>query len=74
MEERRKRRISREGVRALFFIVEGSAEALSVLADLVNRGLLKSFVAASFPFKRVRMAYDYANRRFEGRGKVVLTI
>lgn len=74
VEEHRKRGISREGVQALFFIVEGSAEALSVLADLVDRGVLRPSVAASFTFERVREAYDYANGRFEGRGKVVLTI
>jgi NADPH:quinone reductase-like Zn-dependent oxidoreductase len=74
VEEHRKSGISREGVNALFFIVEGSAQTLSVLADLVDRGRLRSFVAASFPIERAREAYDYANGRFEGRGKVVLTI
>jgi NADPH2:quinone reductase len=40
----------------------------------VNQGLLKSFAAANFPLDRIRKAYEYANGRFEGRGKVVLTV
>ncbi|KAJ5864080.1 uncharacterized protein N7529_005996 [Penicillium soppii] len=74
VEVHRSRGIAREGVKALFFIVEGSAEVLGIIGDLVDRGILKSFVAASFPFERVQEAYDYANGRYEGRGKVVLTI
>ncbi|CAG8000587.1 unnamed protein product [Penicillium salamii] len=65
--------IGRENVKALFFIVEGG-KALGDLGQLANRGLLRSFVAASFEFERIREAYDYANGRFEGRGKVVLTL
>lgn len=74
VQEHRKRGISKEGVKALFFIVEGNADVLNVLADLMDRGRLKSFVASRFPIERVREAYDYANGRFEGRGKIVLTI
>ncbi|KAJ6079658.1 hypothetical protein N7467_009411 [Penicillium canescens] len=64
----------KEGVKALFFIVEGGGEVLSELAVLAESGALRSFVAATFPIESVREAYDFANGRFEGRGKVVLTV
>jgi NADPH2:quinone reductase len=64
----------KEDVKALFFIVEGSGDALSDLAALAGSGALRSFVAATFPFKSTMEAYDFANGRFEGRGKVVLTV
>lgn len=69
-----RRGLRKDGVKALFFIVRGSGEVLSALGDLAARGDLRSFVAASFELDRVREAYDYANGRFEGRGKVVLTM
>lgn len=65
--------IGRPNVTASFFIVEGG-NALGVLGKLADRGLLRSFVAASFGLERIREAYDLANGRFEGRGKVILTI
>ncbi|KAF3393826.1 hypothetical protein F1880_005197 [Penicillium rolfsii] len=74
VEEHRKRKIARDGVKALFFIVRGSTRALHVLAELVDRGLLKSFVAGIYPAAKVREAYDFANGRFSGRGKVILTL
>ncbi|KAJ5084568.1 Polyketide synthase enoylreductase [Penicillium alfredii] len=72
--EHRRRGISREGVKALFFIVEGSGPVLRSLADLVDRGRLKSFVAESFPIARAKEAYEYANGRYSGRGKILLTL
>ncbi|KAJ6138330.1 hypothetical protein N7471_004816 [Penicillium samsonianum] len=74
VEVHAKRGLRRDGVKALFFIVEGSAEVLRALSELTARGELRSFVAASFGIDRVKDAYDYANGRFDGRGKVVLTI
>lgn len=74
VEEHRKKGIARDGVKALFFIVRGSSRALSVLGELVDRGLLKAFVAGSYPIGRVREAYNFANGRYTGRGKVVLTL
>ncbi|CAG7924070.1 unnamed protein product [Penicillium olsonii] len=73
VNEHLKSGIGRENVKALFFVVEGG-KALGDLKKLVDRGLLKSFIAASFEFERIREAYDFANGRFERRGKVVLTI
>jgi NADPH2:quinone reductase len=74
MEEHGKRGIVRDGVKALFFIVRGSSRALHALAELVDRGMLKAFVAGRYPIAEVREAYDFANGRFTGRGKVILTV
>lgn len=74
VNDHQKRGIAREGVRALFFIIEGDGETLGVVRDLANRQLLRSFVAATFDFEKIREAYDFANGRFEARGKVVLAI
>lgn len=74
VEEHRKRGLAVEGVKALFFIVRGSSEALHALAGLADRGLLRSFVARSFPLAQAKEAYDYASGRFTGRGKIVLTV
>ncbi|KAJ5894176.1 zinc-containing alcohol dehydrogenase [Penicillium taxi] len=74
VEEHRKRGLVKAGVKALFFIVEGSSKVLHDLAVLVDRGDLRSFVARSFPLAQVREAYDYANGRFSGRGKIVITM
>ncbi|KAJ5748331.1 uncharacterized protein N7511_010027 [Penicillium nucicola] len=67
-------RDGKEKVKASFFIVQGSGEVLNALASLVDSGALRSFVAATFPIDSVQEAYDFANGRFDGRGKVVLTI
>lgn len=74
VEEHVKLGIARDGVKALFFIVRGSSRALRALAELVDRGMLKSFVAGRYPLAEVKNAYDYANGRFTGRGKIVLIL
>ncbi|GFF44583.1 probable zinc-binding oxidoreductase, mitochondrial [Aspergillus lentulus] len=73
-EDHEKRGIRREGVRALFFIVEGSSQALHYLAELADSGLVRPFVAGTYPLAKVQEAYDIANGRYPGRGKIVLTI
>lgn len=74
VEAHAKRGLRRDGIKALFFVVEGSGEILRALSELAARGELRSFVAASFGIDRVQEAYEYASGRFEGRGKVVLTV
>jgi NADPH:quinone reductase-like Zn-dependent oxidoreductase len=73
-EDHEKRGIRREGVRALFFIVEGSSKALHYLAELADLGLVRPFIAGTYPLAKVQEAYDIANGRYLGRGKIVLTI
>ncbi|RAH78539.1 NAD(P)-binding protein [Aspergillus japonicus CBS 114.51] len=72
VERHRERGIGREDVRALFFVVQGGGEELRWLAGLAGAGALVSLVNRTFPFERVREAYEFANGRYEGRGKVVL--
>ncbi|KAJ5678956.1 hypothetical protein N7462_007200 [Penicillium macrosclerotiorum] len=74
VEEHKRRGIWRDDIKALFFIVKGSARVLQALADLVDRGALKSFVAGSYPLAQAQEAYDYASGRYTGRGKIVLTV
>ncbi|PYH78760.1 NAD(P)-binding protein [Aspergillus uvarum CBS 121591] len=72
VERHKERGIGREDVRARFFIVAGGGEELRWLAGLAGAGALVSLVNRTYPFERVREAYDFANGRSEGRGKVVL--
>ncbi|PYI24897.1 NAD(P)-binding protein [Aspergillus indologenus CBS 114.80] len=72
VERHRERGIGREDVRARFFVVAGGGEELRWLAGLAGAGALVSLVNRTFPFERVREAYEFAHGRYEGRGKVVL--
>ncbi|OGM45301.1 zinc-containing alcohol dehydrogenase [Aspergillus bombycis] len=74
VEEHEKRGIRKDGVRALFFIIKGSSKALHYIAELVDLGTVESFVVGTYPFSKAREAYDYANGRYSGRGKFVITI
>lgn len=74
VEEHTKRGIRREGIKALFFIVEGGAASLNALAEFANLGLLQVFVLDSYPLAKAREAYDRANGRLTGRGKIILSV
>lgn len=64
----------KQGVRALFFIVEPSRKDLEQLSVALDLGLLKVFVAHEMPLHEARAAYELANGRLQRRGKVVLTL
>ncbi len=64
----------KQGVRALFFIVEPSREDLEQLSVALDLGLLKVLVAYEMPLHEARAAYELANGRLQRRGKVVLTV
>lgn len=64
----------KEGVRALFFIVQPSRKHLEELSVPLRLGLLTVFVAHEIPLREARAAYELANGRLQRRGKVVLTI
>lgn len=64
----------KDGVKALFFIVEQSRRQLEELAELLELGLLKVHVAYEMPLEEARQAYELASGRPSRRGKVVLTI
>ncbi|KAL1859298.1 hypothetical protein Plec18170_002414 [Paecilomyces lecythidis] len=74
VEEHEMRGLRKVGVHALFFIVKGSPDRLRYIAELAGVGALRSFVADIYPLARAREAYDLANGRFYGRGKVILTV
>ena len=74
VEEHEKRGLRKAGVRALFFIVKGSSEALRYVAELAGAGAVQSFVAVEYSLAEIREAYDLANGRHYGRGKVILTV
>ncbi|KAH6897075.1 hypothetical protein B0T10DRAFT_526317 [Thelonectria olida] len=64
----------KEHVKALFFIVEPSGEQLAKVARAIELGLVRAFVAHTFPLAEVKEAYEKASGRLDRRGKVVLTM
>lgn len=74
VDEHEKRGLRKVGVRSLFFIVKGSPDALRYIAELAGVGAVRPFVADIYPLARAREAYDLANGRHHGRGKVILTV
>ncbi|KAL4819556.1 chaperonin 10-like protein [Aspergillus spinulosporus] len=74
VEEHTGRGIARDGVKALFFIVEGGRQALDALARFAKLEILKVFVVDVYPLEKTREAYEIANGRLSGRGKIVLSI
>ena len=74
VEEHEKSGLRKAGVHALFFIVNGSPDALSYIAELAGAGAVQSFVADIYPLARAREAYDLANGKSYGRGKVILSV
>lgn len=74
VEEHERRGLRKPSVRALFFIVKGSSDALRYLAELADAGAIRPFVADVYPLEKAREAYDLANGRPSARGRVVLTV
>ncbi|KAI7975602.1 hypothetical protein EIK77_005968 [Talaromyces pinophilus] len=72
--DHQKRSLSKEGVKALWFIVKGGRRVLGFLAQLAEMDMLRPFVLQTYPLSEVRQAYDHTNGRYSGRGKVILTI
>jgi NADPH:quinone reductase-like Zn-dependent oxidoreductase len=61
-----------ERIEKAFFIVEPNRDQLIEIGKLVERGDLKTFVAAEIPFDQASAAYTGKLRQTGGRGKVVL--
>ncbi|KAL4966155.1 NADP-dependent oxidoreductase [Aspergillus stella-maris] len=74
VEEHTKQGIAREGVKALWFIVQGGTENLDVLGRFAGLGLLKVFVLDTYPLNNIQEAYDRANGRVTGRGKIIISL
>ncbi|KAK7414220.1 hypothetical protein QQX98_006915 [Neonectria punicea] len=64
----------KEGVKAIFFVVEPSGTQLSMISWVLERGLLSPLLADTFPFAEARAAYERANGRTDRRGKVALMV
>ncbi|KAF7551271.1 hypothetical protein G7Z17_g5127 [Cylindrodendrum hubeiense] len=64
----------KENVKAEFFIVEASGEQLGKLSRALELGLVRPFLAHTFPLVEARTAYETASGRMDRRGKVVLEI
>ncbi|KAG6833169.1 hypothetical protein H0H87_010556 [Tephrocybe sp. NHM501043] len=67
------RRLRKPDVRALFFIVQTSQKALKDLSALADKGVLRPFVAATYPLAEAKAAYERASQTGYGYGKIVLT-
>ncbi|KAL4761372.1 NADP-dependent oxidoreductase [Aspergillus foveolatus] len=74
VEEHTGRGIARDGIKASFFIVEGGHQALNALARFAKLEILKVFVLDVYPLEKTREAYEIANGRLSGRGKMILSI
>lgn len=74
VEDHRERGLCREGVKALFFIISGSSEALHFLARYADSGVLQVFVLSAYPLAEASQAYEQASLRMTGRGKIVITV
>ncbi|KAL4923174.1 NADP-dependent oxidoreductase [Aspergillus undulatus] len=72
--DHKERGIYKEGVKALFFIVQGGSNGLDTLAGIADLGLLRVFVLDVYPLDQIREAYGRANGRLSGRGKIILSI
>ncbi len=63
-----------ERTKAAFFIVEPQHHQLAEIANLLDRGSLKTFVDGSVPLGQAADAYRGMIKRLEGRGKVVVNL
>jgi NADPH:quinone reductase-like Zn-dependent oxidoreductase len=63
-----------ERTKAAFFIVEPKSAQLVEIANLLDRGKLKTFVDATVPLQRAGEAYFGTAKRNHGYGKVVVEV
>ena len=62
-----------QGVRGVYFIVEGNRAQLEQIAALVDEGNLKPIVAKVFPLARAREAFEFGAAS-HSPGKIVLEV
>jgi NADPH:quinone reductase-like Zn-dependent oxidoreductase len=67
-------RAAEYGIDASFFIVSPNPAELSEIANLVDRGELRSIVAATFPLSEGRSAYESGAQHSRAPGKTVLLV
>jgi NADPH:quinone reductase-like Zn-dependent oxidoreductase len=68
-------RAKQHGVTAAFFLVEVTTERLRAIADLIDRGELKTHVGAVLPFAGARDAHMMLEgQRLPPKGKIILNV
>ncbi|KAJ3499203.1 hypothetical protein NLG97_g513 [Lecanicillium saksenae] len=71
-EDHKSKGISKEGVRALYFIVEPSRESMSRISERIVKGNVKGHVLKTVALDDVRQAYESVHSRGLGHGKIVV--
>ena len=69
-----QQKAARNGVRALFFLVEVSSRRLEQIASLIEAGELTTCVGDVLPLSAARMAHEMLAGKPHKRGKIVLTV
>lgn len=64
---------ARHGVRAVFFIVASARHQLIEIAELIDSGVLRPIVSATFPLDKAKEAFEQGARG-GNRGKLVLRV
>ena len=75
MSEPDQDRAKRYGVTAAFFLVEVTTERLHTIADLIDRGELKTSLGTVLPFSNARDAHMMLEGRLSRpEGKIILDV
>lgn len=69
-----QQKAARQGVQALFFLVEVSSERLDRIAALIDAGELTTSVGDVLPLSAARVAHEMLAGKPHKRGKIVLTV
>jgi NADPH:quinone reductase-like Zn-dependent oxidoreductase len=69
-----QQKAARQGVRALFFLVEVSSRRLEEIAALIAAGELHTHVGDVLPLAEARIAHEMLAGKPHKRGKIVLTV
>jgi len=69
-----QQKAARNGVRALFFLVEVSSRRLEQIGDLIEAGELTTSVGNVLPLSAARIAHEMLAGKPHKRGKIVLTV
>jgi NADPH:quinone reductase-like Zn-dependent oxidoreductase len=62
-----------QGLRGVYFIVEGNRAQLEQISTLVDEGKLKPIIARAFPLDRARQAFEFGAAS-HAPGKIVLDV
>lgn len=71
-EDHKSKGVSKDGVRALYFIVEPSRLSMSRISEHIVKGNVKGHVLKTVALDDVRAAYESVHSRSLGHGKIVV--